>query len=62
MTSMTEVMNGKRVCPRRLRDKVLFFFDKTAPQSISCICPKAIVFHRRSVSAQQLPLQPSSQA
>jgi len=61
---MTEVMNGKRVCPRRLRDrdKVLFFFDKTAPQSISCICPKAIVFHRRSVSAQQLPLQPSSQA
>jgi hypothetical protein len=61
MTSMTEVMNGKRVCPRRLRDKVLFF-DKTAPQSISCICPKAIVFHRRSVSAQQLPLQPSSQA
>jgi hypothetical protein len=37
MTSMTEVMNGKRVCPRRLRDrdKVLFFFDKTAPQSVS---------------------------
>jgi hypothetical protein len=32
--------------PRRLRDRVPLLLDETAPRSIlSCICPKAIVFH-----------------